>query len=114
MFSLLADENFNHRIVEALPSGVRVLTVVDAGLRGADDPAVLDWAAANGCIVLTHDFRTMPAHAWERVQAGLPMPGVLMLDSMLAVGEAVAELTLLLECSEAAEWANHVVYLPLK
>lgn len=114
MFSFLADENFNHRIVQALPPGLRVLTIVDAGLRGADDPAVLDWAAVNGCIVLTHDFSTMPAHAWARVQAGMPMPGLIMIDSLLPVGDAVAELVLVHECSDAAEWANHVIYLPLR
>ena len=80
MLRLLADENLNNRIVRALrlrePS-LDLVRVQDVGLRGADDPVVLDWAASEGRIVLTHDASTMTRYAYERVEAGNPMPGVI-------------------------------------
>jgi hypothetical protein len=48
MLRLAADETFNADIVRGLLrrlSNLDIVRVQDAGLSGADDPAVLDWAA---------------------------------------------------------------------
>jgi predicted nuclease of predicted toxin-antitoxin system len=58
MLRLAADENFNADIVRGLLRRLPDLDIVrvqDAGLSGADDTAVLEWAAREGRIVLTHD-----------------------------------------------------------
>jgi hypothetical protein len=34
------------------------------------DPDVLEWAAREGRILLTHDVNTMLGHAWDRVRLG--------------------------------------------
>lgn len=53
----LADENFNGAVVRGLlrqvPS-VDIVRVQDVGLSSAEDPAVLDWAAREGRVLLTH------------------------------------------------------------
>jgi predicted nuclease of predicted toxin-antitoxin system len=62
MVRFLADENFNNQIVRGVlrqSSGIDIMRVQDVGLSGADDPAVLQWAAQEGRIVLTHDVATM-------------------------------------------------------
>ena len=62
MLRLLADENFNRDIVRDLLLRERdsdILRVQDVGLRGADDPDILAWAADQGRIVLTHDRATI-------------------------------------------------------
>lgn len=56
----LADENFDHKTL--------------AGLR-RQEPRVLEWAAQEGRIVVTHDVSTFADFAYERVAKGLPMPG---------------------------------------
>ena len=51
MLRLAADENFNNDIVRALrrhKPDIDIVSVQDAGLRGADDPTVLAWAASEG------------------------------------------------------------------
>ena len=57
---LLSDEDFNNRIVRGLlrrfPS-LDLLRVQDAGLAGKHDTKVLEWAANENRLVLTHDFR---------------------------------------------------------
>ena len=52
------------------------MRVQDVDLSGADDPTVLDWAAQQGRVVLTHDVATMISFAYERTQAELSMPGL--------------------------------------
>lgn len=86
---LLSDENFNGEIVRGLllrRPDLDLRRVQDVGLEHADDPTILEWAAANDCIVLTHDRATMPDFAYARVVAGRPMPGVFVLNNRIAVG----------------------------
>jgi predicted nuclease of predicted toxin-antitoxin system len=73
----LADENFNNDLLRALVRQLPDLDVVraqDIVVSGADDPTLLAWAAQEGRILLTHDVRTIPRFAYERVRAGQPMP----------------------------------------
>jgi predicted nuclease of predicted toxin-antitoxin system len=91
MIALAADENFNHDIVRGilrrLPN-VDIVSVQDAGLASADDPTVLEWAAKSGRVLLTHDVATMTRHAYERVRAGQPMPGVFDVSRDTPLGQA--------------------------
>ncbi len=48
MLRLVADENFNNDIVRGLlrrKPDLDIVRIQDAGLSGADDPAVLEWAS---------------------------------------------------------------------
>jgi predicted nuclease of predicted toxin-antitoxin system len=88
MLPLLIDENLNHRILRGLLRSVPHLDYLlapDAGLKGANDPAVLDFAARENRVLATHDLRTVPKHAYERVKAGLPMPGVIAISDDLPI-----------------------------
>ena len=79
MLKLAADEDFNNRIIRGSLRRAPALDLVraqDAGLRSRDDALVLEWAANEGRVLLTHDVTTMRTHAYARVAAGLPMPGV--------------------------------------
>ena len=77
MLRLAADENFNNDIVRGLlrrEPGLDIVRIQDVGLSGADDPTVLEWAAQEGRVLLTHDVTTITRHAYERVKAGQSMP----------------------------------------
>src|SRR5437762_5636357 len=78
MIELLVDENFNRRILRGLHRripGLNFLLVQDTELFQTEDPQILDWAASNGRVVLTHDVNTMTRHAYERRERGEPLPG---------------------------------------
>ena len=116
MLRLVSDENFNGDIVRGLilrHPDIDLVRLQDMGLEGLDDPAVLAWAAANNRILLTHDRATMPDFAYSRVAAGQPMPGVFVVNDRLPVRQAIDELLLIDACSEQAEWAGLVLYMPL-
>ena len=83
------------------------------GLSGADDPSVLQWAADQGRVIVTHDISTLAKHAFDRIAAGQPMPGVFEVRSVAPVGQAIDDLILLAECSFEGEWEGQVRFLPL-
>jgi hypothetical protein len=112
----LADENFHGDIVRGLRrrnASIDVVRVQDIGLSGADDPRVLAWAARDGRVLLTHDVSTITRHAYERVSAGLPMPGVFEVTLSIPIGVAIDEILLVAEVSLPDEWEGQVAYLPL-
>lgn len=116
MLSLLADENLDGNIVRALLrriNGLDLVRVQDLGLSGWDDPAILQWAAEQGRILVTHDVQTVTRFAYERVEAGLPMPGVIEVISSAPIGQLVDDLVLVIECYEDGDLDGQVLYLPL-
>jgi Domain of unknown function (DUF5615) len=63
MLPILIDENFDHRIIRGLRlrlSELDYLVVQQIGMSGIDDPALLDWAAKEGRVIVTHDVNTSP------------------------------------------------------
>jgi hypothetical protein len=115
MLRFVADENFKGSIVRGLRRRHReldILRVQDVGLMQAIDPVVLDWAAEEGRLLLTHDARTITRFAYDRVRAGLPMPGVVEVSQDLPIGRAIEEILILAECSLENEWEGQSVYLP--
>ena len=56
----------------------------------------------------------MTRYAFERIESGLPMPGVFEVGRSVAIGEAINDIILLAECSEDGEWEGQVRYLPLR
>jgi len=63
--------------------------------------------------VITHDISTLAKHAFDRVAARQPMPGVFEVKSVAPIGQTIDDLTLLAECSHEGEWEGQVRYLPL-
>lgn len=116
MVPLLADENFNHRILRGLRlrlSALDCLPVQETAVYQCEDPEVLDWAAAHNRVVLTHDVNTMTKYAYDRLAANAPLPGVIIVPKLLPIGTAIEELVTLLYCSQPEEFPNRVIHLPL-
>lgn len=86
----------------------------DAGLIGRRDYEILEWASIEGRVLLTHDVTTMKQHAYDRLSAGLPMPGIFELSQQLPIGRAIEEILFIVECSLENEWEGQVIFLPLR
>jgi hypothetical protein len=113
---LLADENFNGRILRALRRQIPDLDVVraqDSPLSGADDPTLLQFAADENRILLTHDIETLVGYAWERVRSGLAMPGVIVALTDRPIGQVIEDLEVLLLASRPEELEAQIHFLPL-
>jgi hypothetical protein len=54
----------------------------------------------------------MPAH-FARFVAGAQSPGVILLREEIPIASAIEELALIWAASEAEEWINRLVWIPL-
>ena len=116
MLRLLIDENFDHRILRGLLSRLPDLDHViaqHAGLTGTEDPKLLEWAAGQSRVLVTHVIQTIPKFAYDRIKNGEPMPGVIAVPKRVTIGDAVAELLIIIECTISNELENTVKFLPL-
>lgn len=82
------------------------MRVQDVGLRTLGDPEILRWAADENRILITHDFRTIPHFAGERLSAALSMPGVIVLRRSVSIAQAIDELAAIAGASEAEDGAT--------
>ena len=111
-----ADENFKETILCGLRQRIPDLDAVrveHVGLLGAEDPTILAWSAEAGRVLLTHDQDTMIGYAYERLVKGFLLPGIVLVPWELAVGRAIEDLLVLIECNGEDEWEGQVKYLPL-
>ena len=112
----LFDQDFNGRIVRGVrrraPS-LDTVTVQEAGLSDASDSVVLEWAATEGRVVISHDHRTMRAYAEERLKAELLMAGLVLVRQRVPLREAIDNLVLIGETTTAEEWKGKIIFLPL-
>ena len=115
MLRLLSDENFNGNIVRGLflrQPNLDLLRVQDVNLLNVDDPEILEWAANNGRILLTHDRATMPDFAYERLSKNQSMAGMFVVNDRMAVRQAIDDLLLIVDVTEQTEWKSQILYLP--
>jgi predicted nuclease of predicted toxin-antitoxin system len=111
----LADENFDNNIVRGLlrrNPDIDIVRVQDVGLSGQDDPTVLEWAAHENRILLTHDVATITRYAYERMAKSKSMPGVIEVTADASIGRVIEDLLLLLSCSPDGELEGQIQYLP--
>ncbi len=117
MLLFAADENFNNDIVRGLlrrRPNLNIVLAQEAGLSGADDPSILEWAAREGRVLLSHDVSTITRYAYERIRAGQEMPGVFEVSREIPIGIVIEDLLLLADYSLEREWEGQVRYLPLR
>jgi predicted nuclease of predicted toxin-antitoxin system len=112
----LADHDLNEKIIVGVlrrePS-LELVRVRECDLHEAPDAVVLQYAAERGLMVVSHDVNTMVAAAVDRVSAGEAMPGLFMIQQGDPIGPVIENLVLIWSASEAEEWHNQIVFLPL-
>lgn len=88
----LADENLEAQVQVQLRlhyPGIDIIDVRDVGLDHTPDEDILQWAAENNRIVISHDVNSMRGLADGRAKAGLPMPGAIIVLDHVSYGVAI-------------------------
>ncbi len=88
-----ADNDLKFGIVKAVrrqEPTVDFVSAQEAGLDAVPDPLLLDRAAAEGRVLVSHDRRTMIDHFRDHLAAGKSSPGLLIVSQGSAIGD-VAE-----------------------
>lgn len=115
---LLLDENFNNNILRGLLQRSRELDVIRAqdvpAIAGRDDATLLEWAAGENRILLTHDVRTITHYAYQRIRAGKHVPGIIEVNLDAPLGAVIEDILVVVGAGSADDVADKVIYLPFK
>jgi hypothetical protein len=111
------DEDIHRPIIlrlRRLEPHIKLFTARDAGLLHEPDDRVLEVAAENRRLLVSHDVRTLPAAANARIASGLPMWGLILIPQARRSEKAVIDdLALIYHASEGEDWIGRIAYLPL-
>ena len=114
MLPLLTDEDLQGAIVAGLRLHFPALDLVrvqDIELMQTPDPIILEYAASQNRVVVTHDRNTMTAHAQDRTSQGLPMSGLIVLEQFVNIGNAIQEVGTLAEAGEIGDLDGQILFL---
>ena len=110
-----ADADLNQAIVTGVlrqESTIDFQTAAAAHLQGLGDLEVLELAAEQGRILVTHDRKTMPSQFAEFI-ASYQSAGVLIVSKKIPIEIVIEELVLIWSVSSAEEWINRIAKIPL-
>jgi hypothetical protein len=116
MLRLISDENFNGDIVRGLlrrHAELDIVRVQNVGLTQTPEEDILEWAAGQGRVLLSHDVSTVPPAAYRRIGDEKPMSGVFIVPDRMPIGRVIDEILFLSTDAEPDEWKEQVVFLPL-
>lgn len=116
MPKFLADEDFNNRIVRGIrrrSDEINVVRVHEVGLLGAHDADVLEWAATQLRIVLTHDTATMIGFAYQRMREQREFPGMIAVSQYASIGKVIDDVERIAS-NDDFQLHDQVIYLPFK
>jgi len=105
----LADADLNNGIVHGVRRrelSIEFRSARNASLRGLPDDKVLELAAAEGRVLVSHDKRTMPTHFAARIRSGQRSPGLLLALPRATIGEIVESLLIIWSSSHEEESAE--------
>src|SRR5262245_50992652 len=111
----LADEDLRFDIVRAirrLEPLVEISTVPELGRSGSTDAEVLEYALANGWLVISHDVNTLKPEAERRIADGRGVAGVFLTAQRAPTRPTAETVVLIWSASEAEEWRDRVVFIP--
>ena len=111
----LADADLNQALVEGIrlrEPALDFLSAVESRLEGMSDRAVLDLAADQGCILVSHDASTMPVHFVRFLNEGKRSPGVFLVPQDAVIRDVIDAILLVWSASSPADWATQIHHLP--
>lgn len=110
-----ADNDLKFGIVKAVrrrEPAIDFVSAQEAGLDRVLDPELLDRAAADGRVLVSHDRPTMIDHFRDHLSTGKSSPGLLIVSQGAAIGDVVQALVYLWALSDPAELRDQIYYLP--
>ncbi len=112
----LADENFSlsRHIVRGLKrreAAIDIVRVVDVGLSASPDAAILEFAASESQVLLTHGVRTIPGHFGRFVESSISA-GVILVPQSAPPGATIENLLTVWFATKPEQWSNLLFWMP--
>ena len=80
---------------------------------GTPDPIILEWCEENNFILVTNKRQSMTLHLRAHLSAGRHIPGIFELNPGMSIGDTIEELILIWSVTEAEDYQDQLIYLPL-
>jgi hypothetical protein len=77
------------------------------------DPEILIWCEQQSFILATNNRKSMPPHLQNHLAQGRHVPGILVINPQMSVGETIDELLLIWGASEEKEYHDRISFLPV-
>jgi hypothetical protein len=81
--------------------------------RGTLDPDILVWCEENDFVLITNNRKSMPRHLNDHLALGRHVPGLLVFNPAMTMGQLIDELMLIAGASESSEYRDLILYLPI-
>jgi predicted nuclease of predicted toxin-antitoxin system len=110
-----ADNDLKFGIVKAVrrrEPAIDFSSAQDAGLDGFDDPEILDRAASEKRVLVSHDRRTMLDYFRAHLAAGKSSPGILVVSQGTPIGQVVEAIVYVWMLADPLELRDQAYYLP--
>jgi len=100
---------YRAQLLRAAPE-LEVWIVGDPGapLRGTLDPDNLVWCEEHHFVLVTNNRKSMPRHRADHLALGRHVPGILVINPALAIGELLDELVLIAGASDEHEYRDRL------
>jgi hypothetical protein len=92
---------------------ILVVGNTDAPAKGTLDPEILFWCEEHNFVLVTNNRSSMTIHLADHIAQGRHIPGILILNTNLSIGQSIEELILIAEASFDDEYQDRIEYLPL-
>ena len=113
----LIDENVNPIYAQQLRRQpdivVQVVGEPATPPKGTLDPEILIWCETYDSVLVTNNRSSMPVHLADHIAKNRHVPGILILNPDMSVGETLDELILIAEYSFENEYQDRIIFLPI-
>ena len=106
-----ADNDLNRDIIRGLLRRRPEIDFIHSDLHRLSDREVLELAAREGRLLVTHDVSTIPP-LFASLRTQLESPGVILIPQTFALNSAIERLLDLWQLTTQEDWRNRLCYLP--
>ncbi|MGB3670278.1 MAG: DUF5615 family PIN-like protein [Phormidesmis sp.] len=115
----MIDENLSPVYAEQLRRCNPDLVVRAVGKLGVPgtgtlDPEILKWCELNQFVLFTNNRASMPMHLRAHIAEGRHVPGILVLNKNMSMGQTIEELLVVAEAAFDDEFQDRIDFLPVK
>ena len=106
-----ADNDLKRRIVLGLRRRLPAIDFDTSPLPAIPDELVLQMAADEGRVLVSHDISTLP-RIFSQWRQTCFSPGVFLVRQAWPTRQSIDQIEIVWSCSDASEWHNRLIYLP--
>lgn len=81
---------------------------------GMLDPDIFIWCQENSFVLVTNNRKSMPSHLRDHLAQGRHIPGIIVINDDMNVGDTIEQLILIWAASLQDEYRDLIIYLPLR